>query len=119
MNRVYNHIEVEGNLGANANTQYFESGAFVTEFRIAIYQGKDKDGEYKPSCWKTVKVWDIEDAANLQKGDKVHIVGQFGVDTWNDKETGKQRQKDHIFVHGKFNGHSVELVPRQSPADEF
>jgi len=119
MNRVYNHIEVEGNLGADPEVKFFESGAFVVEFRIAIYQGKDKDGQPKPSCWKTVKAWGFEEAPNLRKGDKVHIVGQFGVDTWNDKETGKQRQKDYVFTNSKFTGHSVELVPRQSPVDEF
>ena len=118
---TYNHIEVEGNLGFDPQIKYFESGAFVVEFNIAIYQGKTRDGESKPPCWKTVKAWGFEQATNLQKGDKVHVIGQFGVDTWNDRETGKPRQKDHIFVNSKFQGHSIELVPRQSQhaADEF
>jgi single-stranded DNA-binding protein len=116
---VYNHIEVEGNLGAEPRIQYFESSAFVVEFNIAIYQGKDKDGNVKPPCWKTVKAWGFEAATELHKGDKVHIVGQFGVDNWKDKATGEPRSKDYIFVNSKFDKHSVEFVPRTEPADEF
>lgn len=110
MRTKYNYVELEGRLGADPEVKYFESGRFVSSFSIAVYQGKNADGTYKPSAWIDIKSWEFEDATNLKKGDRVHIVGQFGVDTWTDRQTGKPRSKNHILVNAKFEGHQLYLV---------
>ncbi len=119
MRTVYNHVEFEGNLGRDPEIQYFESGSFVVKFSMAVYQGKEKDGNPKPSVWMQVNAWGFEDAANLTKGDRVHVVGQMGADNWTDRETGKPRSKNYVYLNSKFDGHSLVLVPRATANDEF
>jgi len=125
--REYNRVEIEGKLARDPDVKYFESGAFVVSFSVPVYQGKNQDGGYKPSVWKDVKAWGFEDAANLRKGDRVHVVGQFGQDVWNDRQTGEERKKEHIFVNRKFTGHEVYVIgdtssqtqPDESPVDDY
>ena len=108
----YNQVKLIGNLGADPEVRFFESGSRVAEIRIAVYNGKDKaTGEVKPSMWFTVKAWN--DAADVitngfRKGDRIRIVrGQLAQDSWQDRETGKGRTKDYVLAW------EVEKIERQ------
>jgi single-strand DNA-binding protein len=115
-NEAYNRVQLIGNLGADPEVKYFESGSRVAEIRIAVYNGKDKaTGEVKPSMWFTVKAWnDTADAIvqDFRKGDRIAITqGQLAQDTWNDRETGKPRTKDYVLAW------EVEKVERKPTPD--
>lgn len=111
----YNLVKLAGNLGADPEVKYFESGSRVAEIRIAVYNGKDRDTQQpKPSLWFTVKAWN--DAADqvvndFRKGDRIRITrGQLAQDSWNDRETGKPRTKDYVLA---WEVEKVERKPRQ------
>lgn len=98
----YNFVQLIGNLGADPDVRYFESGSCVTECRIAVYNGKSKKtGEYNPSMWFTVKAWNSAgvELAEFRKGDRLQVVeGQLSQDSWQDRESGKTRTKDYVLA---------------------
>ena len=114
-NEAYNQVRLIGNLGADPEMKFFESGSRVAEIRIAVYNGKDKStGEAKPSMWFTVKAWnDTADviANDFRKGDRIAITqGQLAQDTWQDRDTGKARTKDYVLA---WEVEKIERKPRQ------
>lgn len=98
----YNSVQLIGNLGADPEIKFFDSGSRVAECRIAVYAGKDKStGEHKPSMWFTVKAWNAcaDELMNLRKGDRLQVVeGQLSQDAWQDRETGAKRSKDYVLA---------------------
>lgn len=99
---AYNSVQLIGNLGADPEVRFFESGSRIAECRIAVYAGKDKStGEPKPSMWFTVKAWNAaaDELMNLRKGDRLQVAeGQLSQDSWQDKESGKTRTKDYVLA---------------------
>jgi single-strand DNA-binding protein len=110
---AYNSVQLIGNLGADPEMRYVgDGGSCVTEIRIAVYAGKDKrTSEPKPSMWFTVKAWNAvaeQIATGFRKGDRIRIVeGQLSQDSWQDRETGKNRTKDYVLAW------KVEKIERQ------
>lgn len=99
---AYNAVQLIGNLGADPEVKFFNSGSRVAECRIAVYAGKDKTtGEPKPSMWFTVKGWNkcADALMEFRKGDRLQVVeGQLSQDTWQDRETGAKRTKDYVLA---------------------
>ena len=99
---AYNQVQLIGNLGADPEVKFFESGSRVAECRIAVYNGKDKrTGENNPSMWITVKAWNAaaDELMKFRKGDRLQVVrGQWGQDNWQDRETGANRTKDYCLA---------------------
>jgi len=112
---AYNSVQLIGNLGADPEVKFFESGSRVAECRIAVYNGKDKaTGEPKPSMWFTVKAWNAcaDDLMNFRKGDRLQVVeGQLSQDSWQDRETGAKRSKDYVLAW------KVAKIDRQQPRE--
>lgn len=91
------HITVIGNLGADPRTRVLDSGAVVTDFRIASTPRKQdratqvwSDGEtiwFSISCWKALAE---HCATSLHKGDRVVVTGRLTASVWTG-EDGKER----------------------------
>ena len=113
----YNSVQLIGNLGADPEVKFFESGSRVAECRIAVYNGKNKQtNENNPSLWFTVKAWNAaaDELMNLRKGDRLQVVrGQLSQDSWQDRETGKTRTKDYVLAW------EIAKIERQQGDDYF
>lgn len=114
---AYNSVQLIGNLGADPEVKFFDSGSRVAECRIAVYAGKDKTtGEPKPSMWFTVKGWNkcADALMEFRKGDRLQVVeGQLSQDTWQDRETGAKRTKDYVLA---WEVAKIERQPREAAA---
>ena len=86
-------ITVIGNLTADPEIRYFDSGTAKAEFSVAVNRvWNDANGEkkeqtsyYKVEAWKYL----AEDSVRvLSKGVRVVIKGTMEQKTWDDKETG-------------------------------
>lgn len=113
----YNSVQLIGNLGADPEIRYFESGSRVCECRIAVYAGKDKSGEPLPPDWWTIKAWNAaaDAMAEFRQGNRMQIVeGNLKLDKWNDRETGKERTKPYVLAW-KLN--KIERQPK--PAESI
>lgn len=95
-----NNISLIGNLGKAPETRFFESGAQITTFSIAVRRSFVKQGDpdtdwFQCECWRKI----AEIAANyLQVGSKVGIVGRLEFDHWTDTQTGAKRSKPIVKV---------------------
>lgn len=112
-NEAYNRVQLIGNLGADPEVRFFESGSRVVEIRIAVYNGKDKaTGEVKPPMWFTIKAWnDVADQVvnDFRKGNRIAITrGQLAQESW--EREGKPRTKDYVLA---WEVEKVERKPRQ------
>ncbi len=89
-------ITVIGNLTADPEIRYFDSGTAKAEFSVAVNRvWNDANGEkkeqtsyYKVEAWKYL----AEDTVRvLSKGVRVVVKGTLEQKTWDDKETGDKR----------------------------
>ena len=53
--KLRNYVILTLRAGQNAESRYSDAGNFWTRLRMALSQGKDASGNYKPSLWLTVK----------------------------------------------------------------
>jgi single-strand DNA-binding protein len=93
----------------------FDSGAVVLNFAGGIQDGKDKNGEYIENVID-IEVWGEKSANAIQKycsvKDCIFVSGVIKMQTWQDKDTGKDRRK-HVFSVQRF-----EFLPRATPTEE-
>ena len=93
----------------------FDSGTVVLNFAGGIQEGKDKNGEYIENVMD-VEVWGENSANAIQKycsvKDCILVSGVIKMQTWQDKDTGKDRRR-HIFNVQRF-----EFLPRTTPTEE-
>lgn len=84
-----------GNLGNDPEVKYFESGACKAQISLALYNGKNQNGEYNPSTWVTVVGWKqvAESMAKLKKGDRCLVHARITSEHWTDSKTGENRSK--------------------------
>lgn len=95
-----------GNLTRDVELRYAASGTAVGSFNLAV------SGVGDPLFIEVVVFGDQADSCNkyLHKGSKCAVEGRIALDTWEDKDTGKKRQKHKIvayrveFLGGKSNG---------------
>ena len=80
-------ITVEGNLGADPEVKYTQTGQQITELRIAATASrKTQDGNWEDDgdpLWVTASFWGEQHghlADTLKKGDKVTVTGWGGND---------------------------------------
>lgn len=98
-----NTVVISGNLGADPEIKYFESGNSVTQFSLAV-SGFSK-GE-KTTDWFDCKVWGKpgETIVNYcRKGSKVGITGKLTQEKWQSPD-GSNRSKTVV------TGFQVELL---------
>ena len=89
-----NKIFLMGNLTRDPDLRYIPSGQAVAEFGLAVNEKrKDKEDEV---IFVDCVVWSksAENCAMyLVRGSPVFIEGKLKLETWLDKETGKNRSK--------------------------
>jgi single-strand DNA-binding protein len=62
-------------------------GKKVCTAKVSLYEGKDKDGNYRPSTWLELEAWEhlAEYLSQFSKGHKVRIAGRLTSRSYNDK----------------------------------
>lgn len=91
-----NQTVIIGNLGANPELRYTQSGKPLVTMNIATNR-KVRDEEV--TTWHHIEVWDklAENcAATLAAGTRVIVVGRNEQFSWEDKKTGERRTKSLI-----------------------
>lgn len=90
-----NKAIIIGNLGADPELRYTQSGQAVGNFRIATNEKwKDKDGDMQERTeWHRIVVWG-KTAENcekyLAKGRQVYVEGRLQTNEWEDKDGNKR-----------------------------
>jgi len=93
--KLRNYVILTLRAGQDAESRYSDAGNFWTRVRMALSQGKDASGNYKPSLWMTVKGFTSKEGdetvpqalAKLNKGELASITGRlaYEVSTSNGK----------------------------------
>ena len=93
--KLRNYVNLTLRAGQDAESRYSDAGNFWTRVRMALSQGKDASGKYKPSLWLTVKGFTSKEGdetvpqalAKLNKGELASITGRlaYEVSTSNGK----------------------------------
>lgn len=116
-----NTCNVIGRLAAAPETRYFESGSSVTQFRIAIDKGKDKQGNDLGAVWLPCKAWNKTGtliADHFKKGQMIALTGSLDSEEWT-AGTGEKRSKILLKVDRlTFLGRS-ESAPQAEPTGDF
>ncbi len=94
-----NRIHLVGYVGRDPEAKYFESGAVKCFFTLAVNR-RSSNRDEQPD-WFDLEIWgkQAETAANyVKKGSLIGVVGSLRFDRWQDRNTGKERQKPVIVV---------------------
>lgn len=83
--KLRNYVNLTLRAGQDAESRYSDAGNFWTRVRMALSQGKDASGNYKPSLWLTVKGFTSKEGeeavpqalAKLNKGELASITGRL------------------------------------------
>ncbi len=99
-------VQLIGNL-TNVEMSVNNSGNAFTRASLAVYQGKDANGDDKDSLWFTVKAWGdlaeniAETYQNVMnsgsKSFRAVVTGRMVPEQWNDKD-GNQRETSTVYV---------------------
>jgi len=116
-----NRVVLTGNLTADPDLRWLQSGMAVCKLRIAV-NARHKDGASgewvdKPNYFD-VTVWGAHGekcAKYLSKGRPVAVDGRLEWREWQDKETGKNRQSIDIIADTVQFLASTERPPQREP----
>ncbi len=83
--RLRNYAYLTLRVGQDTDSRYSEAGNLWSRVRMALSQGKDATGSYKPSLWLTVKGFTSKEGdesvpkalAGLHKGELATVVGRL------------------------------------------
>ena len=100
---MLNKVMVIGNLGADPEMRYTQSGAAVTEFRVASNRRyTTRDGEARDETeWFRVVTWNrlAESCSQyLAKGRQVYVEGRLQTRSW-EGDDGVQRYTTEVVAH--------------------
>ncbi len=99
---MINKVILIGNLGADPEIRYTQSGTPVVNFRIATTERwKDKDGQQQEQTeWHSIVAWKrLAEICGeyLAKGSKVYIEGKLQTRKWQD-QNGNDRYTTEIIA---------------------
>ena len=91
--KLRNYVNLTLRAGQDAEGRYSESGNFWAHLRMVLSQGKDANGNYKPSLWLTVKGFTSKEGDEavphaldaLQKGALATISGRLVYEVSHDR----------------------------------
>ena len=92
-----NSVTLVGRAGRDPEVKYFESGTVVANLTIAVNR-RNRDDE---PDWFNLEIWgkQAQVAADyVKKGSLIGITGSFKLDSWNDRNTGEERNKPVVRV---------------------
>lgn len=97
---MLNKVMLIGNLGADPELRYTQSGVGVASFRIATSRRwKDKEGQQQEQTeWHNIVAWDrLGEVCNeyLHKGSRVYVEGRLQTRKWQD-QNGNDRWTTEI-----------------------
>ena len=129
---MINKVILVGNLGADPELRYTQSGTAVATLRVATNRRwKDRDGNQQDETeWHRVIVWaqSAEFCGNyLSKGMKVYVEGRIQTRKWQD-QTGNDRYTTEIVSQviqnltprgGDRDGGGYEEPPMPSEPESF
>jgi hypothetical protein len=83
--KLRNYVYLTLRAGQDSDCRYSDAGNFWGRVRMALSQGKDPSGDYRPSLWLTVKGFTSKDGdetiplalAGFRKGDLATIIGRL------------------------------------------
>jgi hypothetical protein len=83
--KLRNYVYLTLRVGQDSDCRYSEAGNFWGRVRMALSQGKDSSGNYRPSLWLTVKGFTSKEGneavpktlATLRKGDLATVIGRL------------------------------------------
>tara|TARA_R100000329_G_scaffold115198_1_gene94692 strand:- start:165 stop:578 length:414 start_codon:yes stop_codon:yes gene_type:complete len=94
---VDNNITVVGNLTADPQLRFTNTGAAVADLRMAVNRRWQKDGDWvEEASFFDVTAWSsmAENVAeSLSSGNRVIVTGRLEEQRWEDKESGEPRRK--------------------------
>ena len=98
-----NHVNISGNLGADAELRTTQGGMAILSFRVAVNERrKDQSGEWSDyTNWVGCSMFGkrAESIAQyLTKGTKVACSGKLRWSQWEDRNTGEKRSKLEVIV---------------------
>ena len=93
-----NVVNLVGRAGANPDIKYFDSGSVVCKLTLAVNRrtrNRDQPDWFNLEMWgKTAEV-----AGNyVRKGSLIGVQGSLKIETWTDRNTGKERSRPVIKV---------------------
>lgn len=116
-----NKVTLIGNVGADPEVRYLNSGQGVANIRIATSESwKNSDGEKQERTeWHSVVVW-IDPLIEViekfvKKGSKLYIEGALQTRKWQD-QNGNDRYSTEVVLNG-FNGKLLLLDKREGGGD--
>jgi len=98
-------IHITGNVGNDPNYALSKAGNGWIRLNVAVYQGRDQDGNEKKPAWYTVKVFSgkggesfAENVRNtISKGMRIFVAGNVETEYWTDKD-GNERTTQTIIA---------------------
>ena len=92
-----NSVTLVGRAGRDPEVRYFESGTVVANLTMAVNRMNRND---EPD-WFNLEIWgkQAQVAADyVKKGYLIGLTGSFKLDSWNDRNTGDDRNKPVVRV---------------------
>lgn len=97
-----NMVTITGNLVRDPELRFTQGGVAICSFGIAQNRRWQKNGEWeeKVSFFDCIAWGQFGEniAESVGKGDRAVLVGRLDQQTWEDKETGKNRSKVELVV---------------------
>ena len=93
-----NVVNLVGRAGANPDIKYFDSGSVVCKLTLAVNRRTRNSDQ---PDWFNLEMWGktAEVAGNyVRKGSLIGVQGSLKIETWTDRNTGKERSKPVIRV---------------------
>ncbi|MDJ0576985.1 MAG: single-stranded DNA-binding protein [Xenococcaceae cyanobacterium MO_234.B1] len=93
-----NVVNLVGHAGANPDIKYFDSGRVLCKLTLAV--NRPTRNSDQPD-WFNLEIWGktAEIAGNyVRKGSLIGVQGSLKIETWTDRNTGKERSKPVIKV---------------------
>ncbi len=93
-----NLVNLVGRVGTNPDIKYFDSGSVVCKLTLAVNRRTRNSDQ---PDWFNLEMWGktAEVAGNyVRKGSLIGIQGALKIETWTDRNTGKERSKPVIRV---------------------
>ena len=100
-----NTVIIGGNLTADPEVKYLPSGTAAGEFTVAVNENWKDDGGNKMEKTHFIRCFCFGKTAEniakyFKKGQRILVEGALAQDAWEDKETGKKREKTRVKVMG-------------------
>ena len=118
-----NKVILVGNLGADPEIRYLDTGVAVANFRIATTENyKNKQGEkVSQTEWHNIVLWrGLAEVAEkwLNKGSSVYIEGKIRTNKWVDKDENTRYKTEILADKLNMLGRSGNSEDNNTPSTE-